>query len=66
MIFASPDVHDKGWFVVLQRVGGKWQDASGYKPYCTEMPKRAREQLFLAKKTEDFRPELAPPGETRC
>jgi len=68
VIMASPDALDKGWFALLHRVDGKWLDASADKPYCTKLPKRARQQLFLPKKTPGFSPAslLAPPGETRC
>jgi hypothetical protein len=67
VIMASPDELNKGWFVVLHRVDGKWLDVSADRPYCTKLPKRARQQLFLPKKTPGFSTEtLAPPAETRC
>ena len=68
VIMASPDTLDKGWFALLHRGNGKWLDASADKPYCTKLPKRARQQLFLPKRTPGFSPArlLAPPGETRC
>jgi hypothetical protein len=67
-IFTPADVSFRGWFAVLHRVDGKWMDASAYKPYCTNLPKQVRQQLFLDKKTRNPRPEnfMAPRGETRC
>jgi hypothetical protein len=71
VIFASPDKLGKGWFALVHRVGRAWVDASAYKPYCSKLPERVREQLFLSKKTRgSFLPQtfpfLAPRGETRC
>lgn len=68
VIFTSTDAAlDRGWFVVLHRLGGSWTDASRYEPYCRTLPKRVREQLFLAKKNPlGHEAVLAPRGETRC
>jgi hypothetical protein len=68
VIFSGTDPNSRGWFALLHRVNSKWTDASPYKPYCAKVPKQARQQLFLDKKTWDPVPELflAPAGETRC
>jgi hypothetical protein len=63
-VIFSPIENDRGYFIVLHRVGGRWKDASPYRPYCANLPERVRRQLFLAKKAP--RPaaaELAPAGE---
>jgi hypothetical protein len=61
------DENERGYFIVLHRVGGRWTDASSYRPYCANLPRRVRRQLFLAKKTPNLAAaELAPRGEPRC
>jgi hypothetical protein len=66
-IIFSPIENDRGFFIVLHRVGGRWTDASSYRPYCANLPKRVRRQLFLAKNTQRLAgADLAPRGEPRC
>jgi hypothetical protein len=61
------DENERGYFVVLHRVGGRWTDASSYRPYCANLPKRVRRQLFLAKNIHTgAAADLAPVGEPRC
>jgi hypothetical protein len=66
VIFTPADASFRGYFAVLHRVNGQWTNASAYKPYCTMLPRRVRDQLFLGKKTRNPLPDLAPHGETRC
>lgn len=67
VIFTPADASSRGFFAVLQRVDGKWTDASAYMPYCANLPTKIRQQLFLGKKTKSPRREImAPRGETRC
>ena len=49
VIFTPADASFRGYFALLRLVGGRWQDASPYAPYCTTLPKPVREQLFLPK-----------------
>jgi hypothetical protein len=58
----------KGRFALLHRKGGRWVDASSYKPYCTRLPQTVRRQLFLSPKAWYPPPywSEAAPGEQRC
>ena len=66
VIFGS--VEGKGWFALLHRAHGRWQDASAYEPFCTKLPPGVRRQLFLRRNRWNPPPDWsqAPPGEQRC
>jgi hypothetical protein len=66
VIFSSTD--GKGWFALLHRTSGQWDDASGFKPYCKRLSPAIRHQLFLRLGMWEPAPywSEAPPGELRC
>ena len=66
VIFTPADASSRGFFAVLQRVDGKWTDASTYMPYCANLPTNVRQQLFDKKTNTPRREIMAPRGETRC
>jgi hypothetical protein len=68
VIFTPADATRRGYFELLHRVGWRWIDASGRKPYCGWLPRGVREELFLPARTPGFSPAdfSAPIGETRC
>jgi hypothetical protein len=62
---------DRGWFALVHRDKKVWLDASAHEPYCSKLPRRARKQLFLGKRTwnpvpDRFMAPRAPRGEQRC
>jgi hypothetical protein len=58
----------RGWLAVLHRVDGGWTSASAHKPFCANLPKPVRSQLFLDRATWNPLPDnfQAPRGEVRC
>jgi hypothetical protein len=67
IIFTPADASFRGYFALLHLVDGRWHDASAFKPYCTELPKQIRDQLFLPKRAGSVRPSgMEPRGGTRC
>jgi hypothetical protein len=67
VIFKRADGTRHGWYVLLHRRGSRWVNATSGKPYCTRLPQRVRQQLFLPIKTRDLGAVfMAPTGEPRC
>lgn len=66
VMFSSVD--GRGRFALLHRNEARWVDTSSFKPYCTTLSPRVRDQLFLGRDTWNPPPywSQAPPGEARC